>query len=175
MSITVKFIELAITGELFEYKPAYPDPDFVEARKIYLTEQAIGFCPPTGKSSAKKMKGVALGGARAELDNFVIGGQIEEDINIKWLNPRSDFVWAIRVRLPPKKQTRLLGWFAFPDAFIGVHWDFRDAFGVYGSDEWANAIRKVVKKRNRFINSGELYKGRKFSDFITVNGIPKHG
>lgn len=175
MSIIVKLVELVSARKLVEYRPGYPDPDFVEARNIYLTEQAIAFCPPKGKSSARKMKGVALGEARAELDNFVNGGQIEEDINIKRLDPRSDFVWAIRVRLPARKQTRLFGWFAFPNTFVGIHWAFRDALGLYGSDQWANAVNKVVKKRNRLINSDELYKGRKFSDFITVNGIAKHG
>jgi len=154
MSILPHIKQLIDAGKLIPYAPTDTCNDFRAVRTILFSEEMMAMCPPTGPSPVKNgLSGKPLATARALLEDFVGGAELEEDIDVKLLDPEADGVWELRI-VPENqdRQVRFFGWFDSYDCFVVTHCEYRDVLGDRGSKEWKQNIDKCKKKRVKFGN-----------------------
>lgn len=173
MSIQRTLADAIVARRLFRYGPAYADPDFVERRLILMSPEAMQQCPPSGRSSERKLKDTVLTNIRAQLEAFIAGEEMVEDEDLKRLLPASREIWELRVLEFP--QTRLFGWFVYPDAMLISHCELRDRLKDGSNPAWEKAMAKCERKRTEFYSDLPTFASHKFEDYITYKGVSKHG
>jgi hypothetical protein len=166
--INTLLVEIA-SGRLFEYQPAYVDPDFVKRRNLYMSEEAYQQCPPRGASSRADFRGQALHNSRAQLTDFVGGEAMEEDLDLKQLEPTEAEIWEIRVH-HDAPQVRLFGWFVAPDHFAVTHCELRSSLNL----KWDKEINKAKRKRIELFHQLPIHRGMTFTDYVAWRGVPKY-
>lgn len=117
---------------------------------------------PPGKHP-EDVRNEALGYARELLNQFVLGKELIEGHDLKWLDPHDDEVWELRTYLN-KPQLRLFGWFPAPNHFVVVHCKRRDALKT--QLQWDNALDRVIRKRSELMREVPLFKGWAYGDYI---------
>ena len=156
MSTMSDIQQLVDKGILFEYEIFDPDPDFEVVRMLYVTQELMNLCPPTGKSRDKDaLTGARLDGARALFYDFVGGEKMFEGQEITFLIPPQNQVWEFRLvpKAKNEKHVRFFGWFVDYDVFVITHMQMRDNLGNYGDPRWTKEINKCKEKRKRLCNS----------------------
>lgn len=115
------------------------------------------------KHPGKEFKQAAFAMALQQLDSFVNGDELEENIDLKQLHPKTKHVWAIRTVLE-EPRIRLFGWFPWPKHFVVVHAKTRP--GLDRGNAWDRAIDKVVEARQTLLPGLQPYVGNVFRDYV---------
>lgn len=159
MSTTEMLDDHIAKGELFEWTIELPYPSQAGLRRLVVTQEAWQWCSPSGASSFMSEEQLAL--ARAALTDFIYQPWLEEDQDVKHLDPYELEVFEVKATGMPKRlQTRLFGWFTAPAIFVGVHWKHRKGIN------FAAAIKKVVSKREVKFPSLPVLGNMMFQDYV---------
>lgn len=132
-------------------------------RSLWLRKGFVPWLDPPGKRNSDGVAETALSYAKAVLNSFVAGDELEEGFDLTHLNPRMKEVWELRTVIAP--QLRLFGWFAQPNHFIVVHGKTRDFLGSDAS-RWDKAREAVVDDRNALFPGQVLYHGVSYDDYV---------
>jgi hypothetical protein len=153
---------LAKARRLHRYTPAFVDPDYNEARRLYMTEEAFGQCPPSGMSTHRDFDKQILVNIRGQISDFLSGAEMYEGQDLTHLEPLDRNVWELRVFEKP--QARLFGWFVARDRLIVTHSRLRNNL------DFSREIAKTESIRKNFVEL-PILDDSSFHRYVS-NGVP---
>lgn len=148
---------------LIAHKPTVSMKIGDHPRRLYLSRAAQDWCFPKGRHP-DRVSGASLAALHDQMNAFVAGHFIENEVDLKQLLPRNREVWEIRALLQP--QLRAFGWFADRKCLIVTHGKRRDQLGERGSTQWERAIEQVVRFRQEHFAGLPPHRGINFEDCV---------
>ena len=166
LSIITTLHERKCAGELVLYNPTVARWGPRNQRTLWLTRDAFQWCCPIIKHSDARVTDEALADLQYVLNSFVFRDDLEDEIDMRHLEPKEYEVWEFRsyVKFP---RLRLFGSFALPSIFVGVNYRVRDDLELRRGPKWDSAIRDTRDAICNLFN-GELPCSRSsFSDYLS--------
>jgi hypothetical protein len=103
---------------------------------------------------------------RDVLNHFALGGEVEQDLDLKQLKPFDKEVWEFRSYIT-KPYLRIFGGFALPRHFIAVGFRVRDDLEKRGSGpRWNKAISETVDRRNAELEGELPFEAQSFRKYV---------
>jgi hypothetical protein len=150
---------LVYAGKLVPYKPVVvrtPNPQ--GGRFLWLTSETCQWCQPSGDHPDPRVTDASLAHLGDQLNAFLWGEFMDykDGIDMRRLRPDERDIWEIKSHLK-KPQLRVLGWFALPKWFVGVHCVLRDDLEETCGPKWDAAIAKAEHIRADLVGPVDFF------------------
>lgn len=167
MSIEIEVKKLVLSGALIDRPSSYFRS---RARQLYVTPEIDGYAQQPFPDT---LEGNMLDEMAADLDAFSEMSAItvsENPYDKPWdtmlarVAPVADEFWSMRVVDPEiRPGIRILGGFCAKDAFVALHWDFREVIGTNFNEE----VEEVRDSWRSLFGVLPPYSGNGLHDYLT--------
>lgn len=149
-----------------EHQPTIKAARGPTPRRLWLVRSWHDWCFPGGDHPDNRISAEARSRAEAQLNAFVLGKWMENEIDLKQLDPPDAEAWEIRTYFGAPV-LRLFGWFPEPLVYVVTNCAIRDDLE---GPMWDRAIQQVATVRRQILPGVPLFHGHSFTHYVGHGG-----